>query len=54
VESKNRLGRLTSLFLAAGLAACNARPGTVNTASEETAIRKTDAEWLKAATKNTK
>jgi hypothetical protein len=49
VESKNRLGLLTSLFLAAGLAACNGRPSTVNTASEEAAIRKADAEWLKAA-----
>ena len=49
MESKNRLGLLTSLFLAAGLAACHGRPGTVNTASEETAIRNTDAEWRKAA-----
>jgi len=49
VESKNRLALLTSLFLAAGLAACKGRPGTVSTASEEKTIRKTDAEWLKAA-----
>ena len=49
MESRNRLGLLTSLFLAAGLATCNGRPSTVNTASEEAAIRKTDAEWLKAA-----
>jgi ketosteroid isomerase-like protein len=47
--SKNRLGLLTSLFLAAGLAAGNGRPSTVTTASQEAAIRKTDAEWLKAA-----